>query len=91
MGMKKDGACPQCGSREVMLGVKIDDRAGGAAIRLDATLSVEHNPDAIFFKNATTVGLKACVCAQCGHVELYVANPSQLWDAYQVARNEGGQ
>ncbi|MDM8004874.1 MAG: hypothetical protein QUV05_01800 [Phycisphaerae bacterium] len=88
MSMKKDSVCPQCGSRNVMLGVKLDDRAGGAGARWDATLSVEQNPDAIFFKEATTVDLKACVCAQCGHVEPYVANPSQLWTAYQTARSE---
>ena len=88
MGMKKDSVCPECGATEVMVDVRVQDLNDG--FTREAELTVDGDPGAILFKETANSELKACVCARCGHVELHVADPSALWDAYKAARNRGG-
>jgi predicted nucleic-acid-binding Zn-ribbon protein len=89
MGMKKHGVCPDCGAKEIITGVNVEDKHNSFALR-EVELYVDQKPDAVLFKERIRSALNACVCGRCGHVELHVADPSALWDAYQAARNRGG-
>lgn len=77
----KRGLCPKCGSSRILHDVRIIDRNGQYQ---DMSLSarVERKPEALLFKGAETVELKAHICAECGHAELYAAEPGKLWQAF---------
>jgi hypothetical protein len=87
MGLKKDGVCPDCGAKEIMTGVTVEDKHDHLDVR-EVELYIDQNPDAILFKERIRSTLNACVCGRCGYVELHVADPSALWAAYQAARNQ---
>lgn len=87
MSMRKARACPECGTNEVMLDVRVQDL--NESWSTEAQLTVDRNPDAIIFKERARAELRACVCAKCGHVELHVDNPTDLWDAYRASRKQG--
>ena len=87
MGMKKDGVCPECGGKDIMVGVAIKDATDSAFTETLHTF-VDGKPDAIIFTDRCYSEMQACVCGRCRHVELYVDNPAGLWDAYQAARNQ---
>jgi hypothetical protein len=46
-------------------------------------------PDAMFLKGTEWQSVFANVCGQCGHVELFVRKPAELYDAYIEATQPG--
>ncbi len=73
-------ACPGCGSSEIMRGVTVRDAGEGSGGVLQVV--IVRNPDALIFKDRLFGQLKADICGQCGHVELRVTNPKQLYKHY---------
>lgn len=74
-------ACPRCGSSKMMFGVTVQDQGQGS--NGDLRVVVCGDPSALIFKDRLYGELKANICADCGHVELRVANPKELYRHYR--------
>lgn len=82
----RDGACPQCGSTDLVPNQPIYEHTSGGHTSLAIEL-VEH-PDVLFSKgDVVTSHLRAWICGGCGAVEISATNHRQLFDAY-VRRRE---
>jgi hypothetical protein len=46
-------------------------------------VAVEGNPDAFIFRDRVWSEVAASVCGECGHVELSVGNPRDLYEHYR--------
>jgi predicted nucleic-acid-binding Zn-ribbon protein len=79
----KNGQCPKCGSREVYSGQNIPLKSG------------PFSSNAIPIGLTSTAALDNYVCAACGLVESYIADPAKLkevekrWD--RVAPGAGSE
>ena len=73
-------ACSRCGSAKMMFGVTMQGQGDA-----DKTLQVVicGDPSALIFKDRLYGKLKANICGDCGHVELRVANPRELYRHYR--------
>jgi hypothetical protein len=85
--MKISGNCAKCGSDKIMSDVKIVDHGHGNT-KQDLSIEFYENPDALLFKGARRGTLLLSICGQCGHAELSVGNPEELWRLYQANRME---
>ena len=83
--MPEATACAKCGSEKIIPQVRIRDLAD---YNMPSALSVavDENPEAIFFKETFTDALTARVCGECGHAELYVTQPRELYAAYERSK-----
>jgi len=88
---KKEAArqlgCPRCGSTKIIHDVTVADQGEYSDGVLKAV--VFGNPDALLFKDRLYGEVRADICGFCGHVELRVNNPSELYDHYQNSREPG--
>lgn len=77
-------ACPRCGSTKMMIGVTVEDQGqhSGGVLKV----VVCGDPSALFFKDPLSGELRANICGDCGHVELRVRNPVELYERYRKAR-----
>jgi hypothetical protein len=50
------------------------------------TLVVYENPDALLFKGSNEGTLQARVCGECGYLELFLENPSELYETYRNSK-----
>ena len=73
--------CPRCGSTKMMFGVTVQDQGQGS--NGDLRVVVCGDPSALIFKDRLYGELKANICGDCGHVELRVANPKELYRHYR--------
>jgi len=69
--------CPRCGSPKLQRGVTVYDQGDNSDGRLKVV--VFGNPGALIFKDRLYGEVKADICGRCGHVELWVTNPSELY------------
>ena len=76
--MRKSGACPKCGSTEVLIGAELSDRGDGD-MRHPAAVRVYEKPEALIFKGVHDAEVAADICMSCGFTELYVNNPAKLY------------
>jgi len=74
-------ACPRCGSSKMMFGVTVCDQGEYSGGTLQVVISGD--PSALIFKDRLHGELKANICGDCGHVELRVANPKELYRHYR--------
>lgn len=79
--------CPTCGSRRVIPDVVMIDQGRGSDGQLQ--LAIIGNPKALFFKDLLYGVLRAWVCGRCGHVDLRVTNPEELYAKYLEAQERG--
>jgi len=79
--VQKITGCPRCGSQRTIPDVTVVDQ-GDSSDGILKTVVVG-NPDALIFKNRLYGEIKADICGECGHIELRVANPSELYEHYQ--------
>jgi predicted nucleic-acid-binding Zn-ribbon protein len=71
----RSGKCPKCGSTSIVTDARpVETTDGSAAL----AVARDANPDAFVFKDRRTTDLSACVCRDCGYVELYAVLPSVL-------------
>ena len=75
-------SCLKCGSDKLMSNVRIVDH-GYLDSKHDLSIEFDKNPDAFILKKPLKGTLLANVCGQCGHVDLSVGNPGELWELYQ--------
>jgi ribosomal protein S27AE len=75
--------CPRCGSAKMMRGVTIYDYDQGRYSHGRLTVVVLGNPGAMIFQDRLYGEVKADICGRCGHIELRVVNPSELYRHYR--------
>ncbi|MHB0960520.1 MAG: hypothetical protein ACYC0X_31040 [Pirellulaceae bacterium] len=78
-GTPSQSVCPRCGSSKMMFGVTVCDQASGGTLQV----VILGDPSALIFKDRLYGELKADICGECGHVELRVANPKELYRHYR--------
>ena len=83
--MKRTNQCPKCGSRKVLTGARVIDKASKGGAALDLELAVSKDPEALLFKGEERFAMRAWVCAGCGYTELYTDNAGA---AYDLARGD---
>jgi hypothetical protein len=76
--------CRQCGSEKIIPEVFIMDRGDSNATH-PLQVRVQGKPQAWVFKDSLYGQLTARICGACGHTELRVKNPSDLYDKYLQA------
>ena len=79
---KSRGQCSICGSSETIPEVKIVDH-GYMDSKHDLAIELQGNPNALIFKDTRKGVLRATVCGDCGHVDLFVNNASELLGIYR--------
>ena len=65
----------------MMVGVTVADQGPHSDGRLKVV--IYGDPSALIFKDRLYGELKADICGDCGHVELRVANPQELYLHYR--------
>jgi hypothetical protein len=73
--------CAKCGSSKIIPKASVVD-----GHRFDQRIVVDGDPHIMIIKNRLYGTLSARVCGQCGHVELFVANPEELYEHYDWDR-----
>lgn len=81
--------CPKCGSTKLIPDVRILDQ--GQYSDGSLKVAVDGNPYALVFKDRLYSRLTADVCGQCGHVELKVAEPGDLYEHYLQSKSPQGE
>jgi hypothetical protein len=79
------GKCVKCQSEKLIPQARIIDKMGHG-IRLG--VKVYENPEALLFKGTHFGELLARICGDCGHVEIYVENPQDLYSTYSDSGKE---
>jgi len=80
--------CLRCGSDRIVRGAEVQDMGEHVARPLTVKLGEAH-PDAWLFAGEQTVEVHADLCGACGHVELRVADPEAMWEAYRQLPPQG--
>ncbi len=81
--MQHADLCPKCGSNVIVRVGRLETPGASGAIRVE----VDGDPGAAFLKETVWSELQVCICAACGFVELYAADPSILQQAYLKAQS----
>ncbi|MFT7621892.1 MAG: hypothetical protein ACI9WU_001057 [Myxococcota bacterium] len=81
--------CLRCGGDRIIRDKSIRDGGKGSTHTLYVTVG-EQKPEAFVFTHPVTRSVAAAVCADCGHVDLSVDNPGELWTEYQKLSPDGG-
>jgi hypothetical protein len=81
--------CPRCGSSKTIPNTRILDQGCDSDGKLQ--VSVDACPDALIFKDCLYDQLTADICGDCGHVELKVAHPRELYEHYLQSRAGQGR
>lgn len=74
-------SCARCGADTLIPDARLVDRGDDNA-RETLLAGVMRHPDAYISKGEELAPVHARVCGTCGFVELYVAAPAALWQAY---------
>jgi hypothetical protein len=72
--------CPRCGSSKIIPKARILDRGDFSDGHLNVL--IEAHPDALIFRNRLHGRLTADICGDCGHADLKVENPNELYEHY---------
>ena len=80
--------CPKCGSSKIIPRRRIPDQGQYSNGKLQVI--VDGDPDALIFKDRLYRQLIADICGECGHVELSVENPGELYEHYLRSNEESG-
>ncbi|MCG8652101.1 MAG: hypothetical protein MI861_19840 [Pirellulales bacterium] len=76
--------CAVCGSKKIIPNVRVNDYRQHRAGQLQ--LVVHGDPEAWLHKDSEFGTITAQVCGDCGHLELKVDNPRQLYDKYRKSK-----
>ena len=79
--MGNETKCVKCGSTDVIPSARVIDRDYDGTT-LGLCLGVARKPDAFLFKREEIGEVRARVCADCGHVELFTRSARALYSAY---------
>ncbi len=75
--------CSACGSAKIVPNVQVVDATDST--KRDLEVRVPQKPGALVFKEQVYRPLRAWICGNCGHVELFVPGPQGLYQAYLVS------
>jgi hypothetical protein len=78
--------CGRCGSGRIIPGVDILDQGQYGAEPLNAAFA-DYSGAGLVGRQVTRA-LRATICADCGHAELYVEEPDALYRAYLAAKQD---
>jgi DNA-directed RNA polymerase subunit RPC12/RpoP len=81
--------CNNCGSIKIIPKVRVLDQGHYSDGVLSA--AIDTKPEAVIFKGWIRTGIRADVCATCGHMDLFVDNPGELYKAYLRKQKEGNK
>ena len=81
--------CAACQSERVIPGATIFDQGQHSDSVLRVGIATE--PQAMLFKGMYFTTLRAMICGDCGHVQLAVENPGELYAAYQENLRASGR
>ena len=84
--MATSTACAKCGSEKVIPRARVIDRGDYSTDSGNVRVGVERNPEALLFKGTERMDICARICGDCGHVELFVEDAAELYDAYETSR-----
>jgi hypothetical protein len=73
--------CSKCGSSKIIPKARVIDQGRNSDGHLEVV--IYGKPDALLFKDRCYGRLTADICGECGHVELRVENPEELYDHYR--------
>ena len=79
--MDQNDPCLRCGSSAIIPDARVQQYDNTKIIA-----AFDTKPDAAFFKGAQYRTLRARICGECGHTELYVDNAGELWTLYQQSQ-----
>jgi ribosomal protein S27AE len=74
----KDGTCPRCGGTKVMPDLRVKDTGRECT---GVTVYVTSQKPSMFASDHG-YDLRAWACGDCGFTELYLAEPTELWERY---------
>jgi hypothetical protein len=75
--------CAVCGSAKMIPDVQVVDK--NENINRELQVCVAKKPDALIFRGQVYESVRAWICGECGHVEFFVQNPQELYEAYLVS------
>ena len=79
--MDTNEPCLRCGSSAIIPDTRVQQYNNTKVV-----VSFDTKPDAAVFKGTQYGTLKARICGECGHAELYVENARELWTLYQQSQ-----
>jgi len=82
---RKRRPCVRCGSHKIVRNVRVLDQ--GEASDGNLKVVIYGDPGALIFKDRLYGRLSADICGRCGHVELHVENPAELYEHYRRSRH----
>jgi predicted nucleic-acid-binding Zn-ribbon protein len=77
--------CAKCGSTRIIPRARLTELAPHVH-EVSVRVAVTERPEALVFKGEKHVDTYAKVCGACGYVEVYVDDPSALYDSYTRSR-----
>ena len=72
--------CSVCGSDRIIPGAIIEDKNRSFDQRMYVV--VDRKPTAFLLRHSLRGALRAWICGVCGHADLFVGNPGELYQAY---------
>jgi len=79
--MGTNAKCAKCDSIHVVPSARVMDRDHDGTV-LNLQIAVARKPDAFLFRREEIAEVRARVCADCGHVELFTRGARSLYRAY---------
>lgn len=81
--------CPECKSNRVMENLEVADHREYGSTPL--TIELPGKRTAFVMQDLHVGVLNATVCADCGFTSFRIADPSELWEAYQMRKEKEDQ
>lgn len=78
--MASDSPCAKCGSAHIVPDAPVISRSEFKGL---VSLSVARKPDALLFRAEELADVRARVCGDCGHVEMFVRGARALYRAHK--------
>ena len=80
--MGTDKKCVKCDSTHVIPSARVIDRGDLNGTSMNLLVGVARKPEAFLFKGEEIAEVRARVCGDCGHVELFTRSARSLYRAY---------
>lgn len=84
-----DLSCPKCGSTKIIPGARVIDRGDMGADFGNVQVGAARRPHKLF-KLQEKADVYARVCGACGFTELFVADPTAIYEAYLQSQGKLG-
>jgi predicted nucleic-acid-binding Zn-ribbon protein len=76
--MNNNEQCLRCGSTHTLPDARVQEYSSRKI-----TVAFDTKPEAALFRGTQRRELKARICGECGHTELYVEDARELWIMHQ--------